>query len=183
MGQDWPLTPEQIDFALQTVKSYSENWTALEKKNLKKDILQREQMHNEEKILIDPEDAPSNRFEDEENQFINDFFAEQDPEEPMDEETKQSHIPKLRWKWITKKVTSDEFKKAFMNLKKFKVIKFSRFFQSLFYFLGYDREEICEEDTNKLWWKKAKNLVNDDLFEKIANYTPIGPKDGSYKRY
>lgn len=60
MGQDRPLTPEQIDFALQTVKSYSENWTALEKKNLKKDILQREQMHNEEKILIDPEDAPSN---------------------------------------------------------------------------------------------------------------------------
>ena len=128
MGQDRSLTKDQIDFALQTVKTYSESWTTLEQKNLKRDILQWEQTSNEEKILIDPEDAPSNRFEDEENQFINDFFAEQDPEEPMDEETKQSHIPKLRWKWITNKICSDEFKKHFLDLKKFKVVKFPWFF-------------------------------------------------------
>lgn len=63
------------------------------------------------------------------------------------------------------------------------MIKFPRFFQSLFYFLGYDREQICEEDTNKLWWKKAKDLINDELYERIQAYTPIGPKDGSFKKY
>lgn len=109
----------------------------------------------EEKDLIDPEDAPSNRFEDEENQYINDFFAEQDPENPMDEETKASHIPILRRKWITNKISSDDFKRALFAFKHFKVVKYARFFQSLFYFLGYERHEICEEGTNKLFWKKA----------------------------
>lgn len=49
------------------MKNYSKTWTELEQKNLKRDIQQWEHTHNEEKILIDPEDAPSNRFEDEEN--------------------------------------------------------------------------------------------------------------------
>ncbi len=34
-----------------------------------------------------------------------------------------------------------------------------------------------------MWWKVAKNEINDDLFEKIKSYTPVGPKDGDYKKY
>lgn len=78
---------------------------------------------------------------------------------------------------------SDEFRKAVLEFKKFKVIKYGRFFQSLFYFLGYQREQICEEGTNRIWWKKAQKLLNDDLYEKLMTYTPVGPKEGEYKRY
>jgi len=53
----------------------------------------------------------------------------------------------------------------------------------LFYFLGYKREEICEEGTNKLWWKKAKQHIDNDLYERIQNYTPIGPKEDTFTRY
>ena len=63
------------------------------------------------------------------------------------------------------------------------MIKYSNVFQSLFYFLGYTREQICEEGTNKLWWKKAKHLIDHDLYYKIKNYTPIGPKEDEYKKY
>jgi hypothetical protein len=32
-------------------------------------------------------------------------------------------------------------------------------FQALFYLLGYTREEICERDTNKIEWKKARQIL------------------------
>ena len=54
----------------------------------------------------------------------------------------------------------------------------SRVFQTVFYLLGYKREEICEKDTNKLEWKKAKNLINEDFFKKIGEYNAYGPKEG-----
>jgi hypothetical protein len=34
-----------------------------------------------------------------------------------------------------------------------------------------------------LEWKKAKNLINDELFKKINEYNPIGPKTEEYKKY
>ena len=51
------------------------------------------------------------------------------------------------------------------------------------YLLGYFREDICEEKTNKLWWKKAKKYINDEFFNRIINYNPIGPKDSEFKLY
>lgn len=49
--------------------------------------------------------------------------------------------------------------------------------------MKYEREQICEENTNKLCWKKAKNFINDTLYQRIQSYSPIGPKDGEYRRY
>jgi hypothetical protein len=53
--------------------------------------------------------------------------------------------------------------------------------QSIFYLLKYEREQICEEKTNKLWWKKAKELINEDFFMRLFKYQPIGPKEDEYK--
>jgi hypothetical protein len=63
------------------------------------------------------------------------------------------------------------------------VIKMARVFQTVFYLLGYEREEICERDTNKLEWKVAKNLINEDFFKRLGEYVPYGPKEGSFKEY
>jgi hypothetical protein len=59
----------------------------------------------------------------------------------------------------------------------------ARVWQSVFYFLGYEREQICERDTNKLDWKKAKELLTPEFFKRIGAYNPFGPKEGDFKAY
>jgi hypothetical protein len=49
--------------------------------------------------------------------------------------------------------------------------------------LQYEREQICEEGTNKLCWKKTKGYLNEQLYQRIQAYSPIGQKTGSYTRY
>jgi len=58
-----------------------------------------------------------------------------------------------------------------------------RVFQSVFYMLGYKREDICERDTNKIEWKKAKNYLDDDFFKRIGEYDPFGPKEEDFTAY
>lgn len=55
--------------------------------------------------------------------------------------------------------------------------------QSLFYFLLYTREDICEKNTNKFFWKRAKMLLNDDFLDRLVDYTALGPKEDYRPRY
>ena len=63
------------------------------------------------------------------------------------------------------------------------IIKMPRILQTLFYLLKYDREQICERDTNKLCFKRAKMHINDGLFKAMANYNPFGPNNTSFTEY
>lgn len=64
-----------------------------------------------------------------------------------------------------------------------------RVFQSVFYLLGYNREDICERDTNKLDWKKARLVLagenNDgtEFFKKLGEYNPLGSKENTFAAY
>lgn len=58
-----------------------------------------------------------------------------------------------------------------------------RVFQSLLYMLSYKREDLCERDTNKIDWKKARNFINEDFFKLIGQYNPWGPKEGESTEY
>ena len=49
-----------------------------------------------------------------------------------------------------------------------------RVLQSLFYLLRYEKEEVCERDTNKLDFKKCKLLMSDELFRRMSEYEPFG---------
>ena len=68
----------------------------------------------------------------------------------------------------------EQWKSGVTELKKHVVLKFSRVVQTLFYLLGYSREEICERDTNRLCLKKAREQINEKLFAKMGNWSPIG---------
>lgn len=70
-----------------------------------------------------------------------------------------------------------KWRNDFMNFKNFRVIKYPRVLQSLLYLLCYNREDICEEGTNKLCWKKAKKYIDLNLFVKIKEYVIFGPKN------
>ena len=74
-----------------------------------------------------------------------------------------------------------QWKKKILAFKKMNVIKKSRVFQTVFYLLGYTREDICERDTNKLEWKKAKKLIDEEFFKRLGEYNPYGPKEGEFK--
>ena len=55
--------------------------------------------------------------------------------------------------------------------------------QSIFYFLQYEREQVCEKGTNKFFWKKAKNYINEDFLIQLMNFVCLGPKEGHFMRY
>jgi hypothetical protein len=57
----------------------------------------------------------------------------------------------------------DDWNRNLMELKDYNVIKMPRIMQSLFYMLEYERVDICEKNTNKFFWKKAKTMINDDF--------------------
>lgn len=63
------------------------------------------------------------------------------------------------------------------------MLKMPRVLQVLFYLLKYDREMICERDTNKLDFKKAKQLIGEDLFERMSKYNPLGEREDNFKVY
>jgi hypothetical protein len=74
-------------------------------------------------------------------------------------------------------LSPEQWKKALLDLRQLSICKNLRVLQSLFYFLGYTREQICEPGTNALDFKKAKEYINEQLFQKIAKYNPAGPRD------
>jgi len=78
---------------------------------------------------------------------------------------------------------SKRWREEILNLKRAKVIRFPKVLQSIFYLLQYSREAVCEEKTNKLFWKKAKELIDDNFLMGIFKYNPIGPKQGYYQAY
>ena len=78
----------------------------------------------------------------------------------------------------------EQWKEKLTELKQLSVTKFPRIWQSVFYLLRYrERQFLCERDTNKLLWKKAKLNINEDFFTKLGDYWPIGAKEDAYKEY
>ena len=62
-------------------------------------------------------------------------------------------------------------------------MKLSRVLQTLFYLLGYTREEVCERETNMLDFKKTKNMIDDALFKCMSEYNPFGSREDEFKEY
>lgn len=140
-------------------------------------------------------------------------------EEPLDEDTKAATQKKTRHRLMTKAfnyieakdvkpkfrehgkpseaegapvyqpLPANQWKEAILTFAKFTVVKMPRIFQAVFYLLGYTREEICERDTNKLEWKKARHVLlgaagdGAEFFKRLAELHPFGSKDGEYKLY
>jgi len=77
----------------------------------------------------------------------------------------------------------EQWKSEVLGLRNFNVIKFPRVLQTLFYLLGYTREEICERGTNALNFKIVKELINERMFAKMGSYEPTGSRKSEFKAY
>lgn len=55
--------------------------------------------------------------------------------------------------------------------------------KAVFYFLEYNKDDICVEGSQLLFWKKSRNLWNDELIKKMENYNFEGAKDTPVRSY
>jgi hypothetical protein len=100
---------------------------------------------------------------------------------PKNDDDEKSQGAKVQEKYYP--LAPEQWKKPFLDLRQLSLIKNPRVLQTLFYLLSYTREQICERGTNSLDFKLAKELINEQLFQKMASYNPIGARDGEYKDY
>lgn len=149
MGQDRQFSQSQIEFVLDNVQHLCDSWTKTECENLKGDIKKRHLSTKKDKDYFEGELA--HHLQAEEDKYIDEYFDSL--EEHIDEEAKAERTHEVRLKFLQHKLCESDWKQQILNFREFRVVRFPRFWQSLFYFLGYTREEICEEGTNKLLWK------------------------------
>ena len=83
-------------------------------------------------------------------------------------------------KWFLEK---DEWQKVLQNIKAFKVIKMPRILQSLFFINRIERSQICEPGSNKMNWKKAKELLETELPTRMLDYKAYGQNTNEYLPY
>lgn len=135
-------------------------------------LLFKKKILNAEKIEVRPESPPETKKDDRRDRRGK---KDHHKDESRDESKDQQEEEQIDY--------TDKWKNDLIELKNYKVIKMPRVIQAVLYLLGYSRESICEERTNKLCWKKARNLINDEFFKRIREYNPIGPKNQEYKKY
>ncbi len=61
------------------------------------------------------------------------------------------------------------------KLEQFEFVQYEKVFQNLFYFAKIAGEQINEDNTHKLSWKKGRKIWP-SILDIIKNYDPIGPK-------
>ena len=83
-------------------------------------------------------------------------------------------------KWFQER---EEYSKILNNIKSFRVLKMPHILQALFFLNMMERDRICDPNSNKLSWKKAKGLIVDWLPAKMVQYKVWGEKKDEYKPY
>jgi len=77
----------------------------------------------------------------------------------------------------------DVYQVRYRDLVSRKVVQLHGLFKAIFYFLGYDKEQVCVEGSQLFVWKKARKLWNEALVERMAGYVFHGPKEKAISMY
>lgn len=46
----------------------------------------------------------------------------------------------------------------------------------MFYLLEFRREDVCQEGSNKFFWKYAREYLDESFIDKLVAFTPVGLK-------
>lgn len=162
LGQDREFTDDQRRFILETIKKFISLWEEKERRFLTRDRDLRLQAIEDEKDYIEQGDYA--QLNEDEDKQVEDLVQAKDNEGNgfPDDESKNMY-GNLQRIIFTSKLFKDkeEWKKGLLNLAKCTVIRLPRLWQSIFYILGYTREQICLEGTNKLFWKYARRFLDE----------------------
>ena len=108
-----------------------------------------------------------------------------EPEQTL--EQKQEIVSDVRLKFQIDLLKEDKnIKERFEGLAQRKIVKFENFFKAIFYMLGFEMNDICENargPTQQLFWKKTKLLWTTKLIPAMEKYQYKGPKSQEHKVY
>jgi hypothetical protein len=178
LGQDRIFDQNEERLIHDFAKLLKKSWEILERKLLLKDRdLRREMLKLD--IAWKEHNAPE-KLELEEARYIKDYFnSERFAENPItDERLKAIETDYCKSRFIIQQLMEDESLKAlFLSFAQYEFVEQERIFQHVLYFIGVEANDIHEENTNKLCWKKAKKFWNDSVLEILRDYSPYGPKE------
>ena len=179
LGQDREIDEEQRRFALDTVRNFKRIWEETEYENLTRDRNRKLEIMELDKEFLDTE---AQKILDEEERNVEEIISSR--EDPMDDEQRDLVMRQIRLSFIGRLFKErEDWHQNLMVLRDFNVIKMQRVVQTIFYLLKYKREDICEKGTNKFFWKKAKNLIDDEFINRLVFFNALGPKEDQFERY
>lgn len=170
--------------------NFRQIWERTEQENLTRDRNRKIKIMEIDRRFVEGEEAHKLVEEEEKHleehlqAYVSQHMSADGVPLPIDEEVKDLVMKQARLTFIGKLLRDrEEWQKSIKRLTKYKVLKMPRVMQSIFYFLGYEREKVCEKGTNKFFWKSAKLHLNADFFKRLAEHSVLGQREGHYPRY
>ena len=182
LGQDRVFSEEEIKYIKTIGVTIRQSLELLEKNLLEKDRDIRIQFLENENNLKTEEQYSDEKFEECVNNHLTQFYSSDEfKAKGITEENAKIFEGELeKMKYLKKLIIEGECLNILLTFKEFEFVEYIKIFQNLFYFTKVDPLSINENKTNKLEWKKARNLWN-NIFPYIQSYEPIGPKPEQIK--
>ena len=175
MGQEKVFNEEEKKYILDIAKLIRNSMENHEKELLEKDRNLRIEYLNIEKGIQNEWDE--DKFETEKDNAVKEYQAsdEFNNKNIVDEEEKEVDFDMIRAKTIMNVIYNTEMINLLGTFEKFEFVQYEKLIQNLFYFARINGEEINEDYTHKLSWKKSRKIWK-SMIEKIRAYDPIGPR-------
>jgi len=179
LGQDRPFTDDQKRFVLKCVQKFKENWERAEKAALVQDRdAKMGQLAKEPAIEQEATQSVMEQIE----RTVEELLANE-TKEYEDDEQKEIEVGQLRLTATAKVFQSGAWDEYVKEVQQQHVIKMPKIIQSLMFLLCMPRDQICEPDSNRLFWKAAKCFLDGRLQDAMVDYKVLGPKEGEFKAY
>lgn len=104
-------------------------------------------------------------------------------QQPEDDDHKTLMMNQYRLNFQAALLNNEDWQARLAEVREIKVFKMGKFMQAIFYLLGYEKEKVVEEGTQRFNWKKAKTLLDASFLEKMQSYTVMGEKRDDFKPY
>ena len=175
MGQEKVFNEEEKKYILDIAKLIRNSMENHEKELLEKDRNLRMEYLNIEKPIQNEWDE--DRFETEKDNAVKEYQASEEfsNKNINDEEEKEVDFDMIRAKTIMNVIYNTEMINLLGTFEKFEFVQYEKLIQNLFYFARINGDEINEDYTHKLSWKKSRKIWK-SMIDKIRAYDPIGPR-------
>ena len=169
LGQSRQFGSAEVQIALKLSEQFTKSLEESENSKLTKDKMMRLE---HKKKLEEMAEKELKELQDAEDKAYNDAVNEITEEVSEEESAYKGDIG--RYKVLAKHIIDPPIRGFVNDLSQYNVLKMRKIMQSVFYLLRYKREDICYPKSNRIWWKKARPLINESFFSKLENYSPLG---------
>jgi len=175
MGQEKVFNEEEKKYILDIAKLIKNSMENHEKALLEKDRNLRIDYLTTEKPIETEWDE--DRFEAEKDNTIKEYQVSEEfsNKNIQDEDEKEVDFDMMRAKTIMNVIYNTEMINLLGTFEKFEFVQYEKLIQNLFYFARISGDEINEDFTHKLSWKKGRKIWK-KMIELIKAYDPIGPR-------